>query len=92
MDALHNANEVRMYRANLKRNLKAGSENIVELLCNPPEMVETMKIFDLMMAVPKLGRVKVNKLLGSCRISPSKTVGGLTSRQRDEILYYLRKR
>lgn len=92
MTALQSANEIRTYRANLKRDLKAGHKNIVELLHNPPDEIETMKIFDLMMAVPKLGRTKVNKMLQLCRTAPSKTVGGMTERQRGELVHFLTRR
>jgi hypothetical protein len=50
-----------------------------------------MKIFDLLFASPKYGRVKTNKILQVCRISPSKTVGGLSNRQRAEIVSMLRR-
>ena len=40
----------------------------------------------MLMAVPKLGRVKAARLLNSCRISQSKTVGGLSDRQRAELV------
>lgn len=92
MAALDRGNEVRSYRANLKLDLKAGRANIINLLTNPPQKIETMKIFDLLMAVPKMGRIKVDKLLRTCRISPSKTVGGLTGRQTDELLLEMRRR
>lgn len=91
MEALQNANEIRTYRANLKRELKTGRANVVDLLENPPEKIETMKIMDLLLSVPKMGRVKNDKLLRSCRISPSKTVGGLSDRQRSEIVLLLRR-
>jgi hypothetical protein len=58
---------------------------------NPPEYVETAKVFDMLLAVPKYGRVKVNKVLTQCRISPSKTIGGLSQRQRDELVSLLRR-
>lgn len=92
MEALQNANETRTYRANLKRKLKTGRVNVVDLLENPPELIETMKIMDLLLSVPKMGRVKNDKLLRTCRISPSKTVGGMSDRQRSEIVHVLRKR
>lgn len=92
MDALQNANRIRSYRADLKRDLKAGRKNIYDLLFDPPEDLETMKVFDLMMSVPKMGRVKVNKLLVQCRISPSKHIGGMSERQRTELLSLLRRR
>jgi hypothetical protein len=81
-DALRTANEVRSYRAQLKRDLKARRVKAVDVLLDPEERVATMKVFDLLLAVPKVGRVKVNKILNGERISPSKTVGGLSARQR----------
>jgi len=91
MDALQRANEIRTRRAQLKRDLKAGRYSIQKLLLNPPDWVETAKVFDMLLAVPKYGRVKVNKILSTCRISPSKTIGGLSERQRSELVGMLRK-
>ncbi len=89
--ALARANDVRTRRADLKRDLKAGHASIHALLRKPPAYIETMKLFDLMVHVPKYGRVKVNKLLTQCRVSPSKTIGGLSPRQRNEIVSLLRR-
>jgi hypothetical protein len=91
MDALQRANDVRTRRATLKRDLKAGRQPIHELLLQPPEYLETAKVFDLLLAVPKYGRVKVNKILTQCRISPSKTIGGLSQRQRAELVALMRR-
>ena len=55
------------------------------------EWLATAKVFDLLLAVPKYGRVKVNRILTQCRISPSKTIGGLSERQRNELVSYLRR-
>lgn len=90
MDALERANVVRTRRAELKRNVKAGRASVWTVIAEPPEWVETMKLFDLLLSVPKFGRVKVNKMLVQCRISPSKTIGGLSERQRGEILGWVR--
>lgn len=92
MTALNRANEIRTERAVLKRDLKSGRKDIHDLLLDPPEWVETMKVFDLLLAVPKYGRVKVNKVLQQCRMSPSKTVGGMSQRQRTELVSMLRRR
>ena len=91
MDALGKANAIRTRRAQLKRDLKAGRASIHKLLLQPPEWVETAKVFDMLLAVPKYGRVKANKVLNQCRISPSKTIGGLSQRQRDELVSHLRR-
>ena len=92
LDALERANEVRTKRAQLKRDLKGGRTSIHALLLDPPPYVETAKVFDMLLAVPKYGRVKVNKILTTCRISPSKTIGGLSQRQRDELVALMRSR
>jgi hypothetical protein len=91
MDALQRANDIRTRRAQLKRDLKAGRTSIHELLQSPPEYLETAKVFDMLVAVPKYGRVKANKVLTQCRISPSKTIGGLSERQRSELVSSLRR-
>jgi hypothetical protein len=92
MEALNKANEIRSARAQLKRDLKGGRQSIHGLLADPPEFVETAKVFDMLLAVPKYGRVKVNKILAQCRISPSKTIGGLSQRQRNELVALLTRR
>jgi hypothetical protein len=76
---------VRRQRAQLKRDLKTGRCAIEELLIDPPAFVLTAKVADLLLALPKYGPVKVNKLLGRCRIAPAKTVGDLSPRQRNEL-------
>ena len=91
MEALQRANDIRTRRAQLKRDLKAGRVRIHDLLLEPPTYVETAKVFDMLLAVPKYGRVKVNKVLVQCRISPSKTIGGLSQRQRTELVSMLRR-
>jgi hypothetical protein len=91
MEALQRANDIRTRRAQLKRDLKGGRVSIQQLLAAPPEYLETAKVFDMLLAVPKYGRVKVNKILQQCRISPSKTIGGLSERQRTELVSLLRR-
>jgi hypothetical protein len=91
MRALQRANEIRSSRAQLKRDLKAGKVKIEKLLLDPPDYVLSAKAFDMILAVPKYGRVKANKILNVCRISPSKTIGGLSERQRAELVHMLRR-
>ena len=71
MEALKRANDIRTKRAQLKRDLKAGKVKIQTLLLDPPEYVLTAKVLDMLLAVPKYGRVKTNRILNQCRISPS---------------------
>lgn len=91
-EALKKANDIRTKRARVKREIKAGRVQITVLLLDPPDYLLTAKVADLLLVVPKYGRVKVNRALTHCRISPSKTIGGLSQRQRDELVSYLQRR
>jgi hypothetical protein len=86
MEALRRANDIRSARARLKEKLRSGELCIVDVLIDPPVCVHTAKVLDLLLAVPKYGRVKSNRVLERCRVSPAKTVSGLTPRQRKELL------
>jgi hypothetical protein len=89
MDALRRANDIRSERARLKERLRTGQLAIGEVLSDPPPCVHTAKVLDLLLAVPKYGRVKANRVLERCRVSPARTVNGLTPRQRKELLEVL---
>ncbi|MGP0047321.1 MAG: integration host factor, partial [Solirubrobacteraceae bacterium] len=62
-----------------------GRASIGELLLDPPAFVQTANVFDMLLALPKVGRVKATKIMNSCRVSPNKTLGGLSDRQRAEL-------
>lgn len=89
MDALELANHIRIRRAAFKRDLKAGRESVSSLLVDPPDYMLTARVFDVLLAVPRYGRVKVNRVLQVLRISPNKTIGGLSQRQRAELVSWL---
>jgi hypothetical protein len=86
MEALRRANDIRVRRARLKKDLKTGRVRVQDILADPPDYVGTAKVFDMLMAVPKFGRVKAARFLNQCRISQSKTVAGLSERQREELV------
>jgi hypothetical protein len=84
--ALGRANDVRRRRADLKRELAAGTLSIVDVLADPPTHAETAKVRQLLLAVPHLGPVKARRLLLHCQIAESKTVAKLTDRQRAALI------
>jgi hypothetical protein len=94
MDALAHANVIRSRRAQLKRDLKDQRVSIHDVLTDPPEWVGTMKVLDLLLAVPRLGPWHASKILNRTGISATKvvgsissrTVGGMSERQRSELL------
>jgi hypothetical protein len=86
MEALSRANHVRSQRAALKADLKRGAISITAVIESPPDHLQTAKIMDVLMAAPKYGRVKAARVMERCRVSSSKTVGGLSERQRRELV------
>jgi hypothetical protein len=92
MDALRRANEIRSKRAELKRQLKAGETTVQRIIQDPPDFVATAKVFDMIVAAPKYGKVKATRMLNQCRISQGKTLGGLSERQRAELVELLSPR
>ena len=91
MEALRRANEIRSRRAELTQELKSGRAAITDIIAAPPDYVLTAKVFDMLMAVPKYGKVKATRFLNHCRISQGKTIGGLSDRQRSELLELLQR-
>ena len=86
LEALDKANEIRSKRARLKRDLKSGRVPVVGLLVSPPAFLASEKVSRLLLSVPKLGTVRMAKILTCCDVSASKTFGGLTERQRRALV------
>ena len=91
MEALNEANRIRTEEGAAEEGPPRRKANINVLLLSPPDYILSAKVSDMLLAVPKYGHVKVNKILAQCRISPSKTIGGLSQRQRAELVSHFRK-
>jgi hypothetical protein len=89
--ALRRANHVRSRRAELKQELRAGKVRLEQILATPADYLASAEVFDMLVAVPKIGPVKAGRLLTVARINPSKTVGDLTERQRTHLIELLRR-
>lgn len=83
--------KTRIARARLKRELKSGSLDVAELIRDPPPEVLTAKVADLLVVARGSGRVRMHRALTHARISPSKSVGGLSDRQRQALVDWLRR-
>jgi hypothetical protein len=89
MNALRQANQVRGLRAKLKQDLREGTVRLEQILATGADYLASAEVFDLLVAVPKIGPVKAAHLLTIARISPSKTVAGLSARQRARLIELL---
>jgi hypothetical protein len=76
-------------RAKLKQELRAGKVRLEQILATRADDLASAEVFDLLVAVPKIGPVKAGRLLSVARISPTKTVGELTERQRTRLIELL---
>lgn len=87
MTALARANEIRMARATLKRDLyalpKEQSRNLAAvILLDPPWEAETMRISDLLKATRSLGPSKARMILKATGVSEFRKLCDLTERER----------
>jgi ATP-dependent Clp protease ATP-binding subunit ClpC len=63
------ADEIRLARARLKLEIKSGGVDPAGLFLHPPELIETVKVFDLLLGAPGWGRIRTNEALEQLRIS-----------------------
>jgi len=85
MQALARANEVRLARAELKRQVADGELTVAEVLLDRPWQAESMAIADLLMSQHRWGRTRCRRFLGAIPMNETKTVGSMTDRQRHEL-------
>lgn len=88
LQALESANEVRVQRAALKRQIASGEASVAEIL-DPandlPWVLGNMTVFELLMAQPYWGRRRVLKFLAPVAIAEHRRVGTLTARERSNL-------
>jgi hypothetical protein len=81
MQALARANEVRLARAALKRDVSAGRRGVTDVISDCPEEAETMSLSELLCSQRRWGRARSRKLLATAGLSEGKRLGTLTDRQ-----------
>ena len=82
--ALTEANRVRVERARLKRDVKAGRVSIAQAL--QADCALSMRVLDLLRAQRFYGPVRCRKLLRRAGVPEHARVAGLTARQRAALL------
>lgn len=84
--SLRLANQVRIARARMKRQLRIGALDPAVLVGTPPDYLEKMKTAKFLLSLPWWGPTKVRKVMLRARIAEAKTLGGLSDRQRVELV------
>jgi hypothetical protein len=82
MEALARANQVRLARAALKRDVGAGRRSVTDVVTDSPWEAESMSLSELLCSQRRWGRARSRKLLASAALGEGKKVGTMTERQR----------
>jgi hypothetical protein len=83
--ALARANEVRLARAELKRQVADGEISAAHVILDCPWEAASMTVSDLLTSQRRWGSTRCRKLLQSIPMSENKTVGSMTERQRQAL-------
>ena len=89
MQALARANEVRLARAALKRDIGAGRRAVTEVIIESPWEADSMSLSELLCSQRRWGRARSRKLLSSTALGEAKKLGTLTERQRRILVHAL---
>src|SRR5690242_21922734 len=82
MQALAQANKVRLARAELKRQVADGELSVADVVLSCPWEAESMAIADLLMSQHRWGRTRCRRFLAALPMTETKTIGSMTDRQR----------
>lgn len=86
LEALANANRVRLARAALKRAVAEGVKTAADVIADTPWEADTMTVYDLLMSQHRWGRNRTRRFLLSFPLTEATVVGALTNRQRREVI------
>jgi len=83
--ALEKAKESRRDRAEVKRLITLGEMNIFQAINDPRESIRRMRVFDLLSALPGVGKTRAAMIMERRNISATRRVGGLGHLQLDAL-------
>lgn len=82
MRALERANEVRLARARLKRQIAEGHTSAAQVILELPPEATNWSVRELLMSQRRWGSIRSRKLLAELQIGELRPIGALTDRQR----------
>jgi hypothetical protein len=83
--ALARANEVRLARAELKRQVAEREITAAHVILECPWEAASMTVSDLLTSQRRWGSTRCRKLLQAIPMSENKTIGSMTERQRQAL-------
>jgi hypothetical protein len=88
--ALARANEIRMARAELKRQIADGEVDAADVILDPPLAARSWSVGELLVSQRGWGATRCRRFLARSHISERRRVGELTDRQRNLLAGELR--
>lgn len=85
LHALARANEIRLARATMKREIASGERSVADVLLDCPREIARMEIGELLSCQRRWGGQRTRRLLATVPVVETKLVGTLTERQRRAI-------
>ena len=85
MEALKQANRVRLARAELKRRVAEGEVSAAAVVLGCPWEAESMTIADLLTSQHRWGKTRCRRFLSSVPMLETKRIGSMTERQRHAL-------
>ena len=83
--ALEKAKESRKDRAEVKRLIALGEMNIFDAISDPRESIRRMRVFDLLSALPGVGKARAGMIMERRNISATRRIGGLGHLQQNAL-------
>jgi hypothetical protein len=83
--ALARANEIRVARAELKRQIAEGETDPAEVILDPPLAAQRWSVGELLVSQRGWGATRCRRFLARSHISERKPIGELTDRQRQVL-------
>lgn len=84
--ALKKAQEMRSQRTSLRKELKAGTITLADVLQRDDEIVTRMKVKYLLESLPNVGKITAASIMEEVGIKESRRVQGLGKRQVAKLL------
>lgn len=84
--ALASANQVRLKRAELRRQVRCGEVELSMLIWQVPREMESLMVGEMLMWQHRWGWTRMRRLLSALLISEAKTLGSCTERQRKALI------
>ncbi len=85
-NALAKAQEMRRARSQMRERLKKGDLDLNEVLKADDEVTARMRVAYLLRSLPRVGKVKAQRIMEEIGIDEKRRVQGLGKRQREALL------